>query len=113
MIGASNFFEPAMCCSTGLCGVSVDPELLRISTVLNTLKERGIEAKRYNLRAFDDNWGLDDPTGKGDEAFKEVIERIRQDILELGNNLCPEGTQTKNRSSHWHCMETNLQNRRM
>lgn len=40
-------FEPAMCCSTGLCGVSVDPELLRISTVLNTLKERGIEVKRY------------------------------------------------------------------
>ena len=38
-----------MCCSTGLCGVSVDPELLRISTVLNTLKERGIEVKRYNL----------------------------------------------------------------
>ena len=42
-------FEPAMCCSTGLCGVSVDPELLRISTVLNTLKESGIEVKRYNL----------------------------------------------------------------
>lgn len=42
-------FEPAMCCSTGLCGVSVDPELLRISTVLNTLKERDIEVKRYNL----------------------------------------------------------------
>lgn len=42
-------FEPAMCCSTGLCGVSVDPELLRISTLLNTLKERGIEVKRYNL----------------------------------------------------------------
>jgi len=42
-------FEPAMCCSTGLCGVSVDPELLRISTVLNTLKEWGVEVKRYNL----------------------------------------------------------------
>lgn len=25
-------YEPAMCCSTGLCGVSVDPELLRLST---------------------------------------------------------------------------------
>ena len=23
-------FEPAMCCPTGLCGVSVDPELLRV-----------------------------------------------------------------------------------
>lgn len=33
-------FEPAMCCSTGLCGVGVDPELLRISTVLDTLKKR-------------------------------------------------------------------------
>lgn len=42
-------FEPAMCCPTGLCGVSVDPELLRISTVVNTLKEKGIEVRRYNL----------------------------------------------------------------
>lgn len=42
-------FEPAMCCPTGLCGVSVDPELLRISTVLNTLKQNGIEVQRFNL----------------------------------------------------------------
>lgn len=42
-------FEPAMCCSTGLCGVGVDPELLRISTVLNTLKKNGVEVERFNL----------------------------------------------------------------
>jgi hypothetical protein len=42
-------FEPAMCCSTGLCGVGVDPELLRISTVLNSLKKIGINVDRYNL----------------------------------------------------------------
>jgi hypothetical protein len=42
-------FEPAMCCSTGLCGVGVDPELLRISTVLDTLKKNGITVERYNL----------------------------------------------------------------
>ena len=42
-------FEPAMCCSTGLCGVSVDPELLRISTVLNTLKNNGVQVGRFNL----------------------------------------------------------------
>ena len=42
-------FEPAMCCPTGLCGVSVDPELLRISTVLNTLQQSGVEVQRYNL----------------------------------------------------------------
>ncbi len=42
-------FEPAMCCETGLCGVGVNPELLRISTVLNTLKSNGIAVDRYNL----------------------------------------------------------------
>ncbi len=42
-------FEPAMCCSTGLCGVGVDPELLRVSTVLNTLKKNGINVERFNL----------------------------------------------------------------
>lgn len=42
-------FEPAMCCPTGLCGVSVDPELLRISTVLNTLKQNGVTVQRFNL----------------------------------------------------------------
>lgn len=42
-------YEPAMCCSTGLCGVGVDPELLRISTVLNNLQKNGVTVGRYNL----------------------------------------------------------------
>jgi len=42
-------FEPAMCCSTGVCGASIDSELLRISTVLSTLKTNGIEVDRFNL----------------------------------------------------------------
>lgn len=42
-------FEPAMCCPTGVCGPSVDPELLRISTVINNLKNKGITVERYNL----------------------------------------------------------------
>ena len=42
-------FEPAMCCSTGLCGVGVDTELLRISTVLNELKSKDIVVDRFNL----------------------------------------------------------------
>lgn len=42
-------FDPAMCCPTGVCGPSVDPELLRVSTVLNNLKNKGILVERYNL----------------------------------------------------------------
>ena len=38
-------------------------------------------------RPFDDNWGLEDPTGKNDEEFKIVIEQIKHDILELKSRL--------------------------
>ena len=38
-------------------------------------------------RPFDENWGLDDPTGKSDEEFKRVIEMIRTDVLALRNRL--------------------------
>lgn len=38
-------------------------------------------------RAFDDNWGLDDPTGKSDEEFKLVISQIEKKILELKRNI--------------------------
>lgn len=34
-------------------------------------------------RAFDDNWNLEDPTGKGDAAFKKVIKEIENRVLKL------------------------------
>ena len=49
MMNKITIYEPAMCCPTGLCGVSVDPELLRLSTVISKLKKKGIEIERYNL----------------------------------------------------------------
>ena len=42
-------FDPAMCCSTGVCGPSIDPELMRMATIINSLKEKGIIVKRYGL----------------------------------------------------------------
>lgn len=38
-------------------------------------------------RAFDDNWGLEDPTGKTDEDFKFIIAEIERKILELRSAL--------------------------
>ena len=43
------FFEPAMCCSTGVCGPSVNPELLRVSTMLDLLAKKGVTVERFNL----------------------------------------------------------------
>jgi len=42
-------FDPAMCCSTGVCGPSVDPALPRFAADLEWLKSKGIEVERYNL----------------------------------------------------------------
>ena len=38
-------------------------------------------------RAFDDNWGLEDPTGKSDEEFKIIIKEIEKRVCELKERL--------------------------
>ena len=43
-----SIYEPAMCCSTGLCGVGVDPELLRISTNLSSSPQEFVNNKEVN-----------------------------------------------------------------
>lgn len=42
-------FDPPLCCSTGVCGPSVDPELARFSGDLAWLKQQGVEVRRFNL----------------------------------------------------------------
>lgn len=42
-------FDPAMCCPTGLCGPSIDPELLRMSFVMKNLEKVNYPIKRFNL----------------------------------------------------------------
>lgn len=43
-------FEPAMCCATGVCGPSVNEELLMITSAFEALQGvDSVEADRYNL----------------------------------------------------------------
>jgi hypothetical protein len=42
-------FDPAMCCSTGVCGPSIDPVLPRFAADLEWLKSKGVEVERFNL----------------------------------------------------------------
>jgi hypothetical protein len=44
-------YDPAMCCSTGVCGPSVDPELVRIQEALRQIQKQAPEVKvsRYGL----------------------------------------------------------------
>ena len=38
-------------------------------------------------RAFDDNWGVEDPTGKSDNDFLRIIKDIENKILQLRDEL--------------------------
>ena len=87
-----SIYEPAMCCDTGVCGVNVDPELVRMSTVINILKKNGITIERYNLSgepmAFANN-----------EKVKEALDKNGVDILPLilvDDEIVIEGRYPKN-----------------
>lgn len=67
-------FDPAMCCTTGVCGPSIDSELLRIATIINALKEKGICIKRHGLASepqdFVDN-----------KVINDILQKEGADIL--------------------------------
>lgn len=42
-------YDPPMCCSTGVCGPTVDPILPQFAGFLYQLQSRGVTVERYNL----------------------------------------------------------------
>lgn len=42
-------YDPALCCSTGVCGVEPDQQLLAFAADVEWLKQQGVEVERYNL----------------------------------------------------------------
>ena len=42
-------YDPAMCCSTGVCGPDVDSKLVRFSSDLDWIAKQGVDVRRFNL----------------------------------------------------------------
>ncbi len=42
-------FDPALCCSTGVCGVEVDQQLVGFSADVDWAKQNGANIERFNL----------------------------------------------------------------
>lgn len=42
-------YDPPMCCSSGLCGPTLDPVLVNMNDAVLTLKKQGVEVERFNL----------------------------------------------------------------
>ena len=42
-------FDPALCCSTGVCGTEVDPVLVDFAAAVDWAKKQGAVIERFNL----------------------------------------------------------------
>lgn len=70
-------FDPAMCCSTGVCGPDVDPKLVQFAADLDWLKSQGVIVQRHNLSqnpaAFVENEAVKTALTKQGEAALPVL----------------------------------------
>ncbi|WP_448505380.1 arsenite efflux transporter metallochaperone ArsD [Immundisolibacter sp.] len=69
-------YDPALCCSTGVCGVDVDQALVSFSADVDWAKQNGAQIERFNLAqqpmAFAEN-----------AVVKSFLERSGQEALPL------------------------------
>ena len=70
-------YDPAMCCSSGLCGPTLDPVLVKMNDAVLSLKKQGIEVERFNLaqqpKAFMDNTKIAELLHKNGKKVLPVI----------------------------------------
>ena len=107
-------YDPALCCSSGLCGPSPDPVLIRMNDAVLALKKQGVEVERFNLaqqpKAFMANKAVADllhSNGKkilpitvvngeifkteGYPAYEELCEKLGIEPLKAGRPLTLRG----------------------
>ena len=79
-------FDPAMCCATGVCGPSVDPEVARFAADVDWLQKQGVTVERFNLSqqpaAFAETAVVKEALGRGTEVLPLVL---------VGDRIAVEG----------------------
>lgn len=81
-------FDPAMCCSTGVCGPEVDPKLVRFSADLDWVKSQGVEVRRFNL-------AQEPGAFVGDEAIQKILAEEGNSalpVVKVGADVVSKGT---------------------
>jgi AhpD family alkylhydroperoxidase len=70
-----DIYDPAMCCSSGVCGPEVDPVLVRFAADVKWLQDQGVDVRRFNL-------------SQNPAAFVEN-EQVKQALTEKGEAALP------------------------
>ncbi|WP_030543641.1 arsenite efflux transporter metallochaperone ArsD [Streptomyces albus] len=77
-MSAVEVYDPAMCCSTGVCGPSVDPALTQFAADVEWLGTAGVGVNRYGLSTDPGKFAAEAQVTsllqeKGDEALPAVL----------------------------------------
>lgn len=80
-------FDPAMCCSSGVCGPSLDAELARFAADVDWLQKQGVAVERFNLSqqpaAFAETPAVKEALGRGMQVLPLVL---------VGDRIAVEGS---------------------
>jgi hypothetical protein len=79
-------FDPPMCCSTGVCGPSVDPELARFAADVDWLQKQGVSVERHNLSAQPAAFAADGTVREALARGNEVLP-----LILVGDRIVVEG----------------------
>ena len=79
-------FDPAMCCSTGVCGPSVDPELARFAADVDWLRKQGVAVERFNLSSEPAAFAADATVREALARGTEVLP-----LILVGDRIAVEG----------------------
>ena len=69
-------YDPPMCCASGVCGPSVDPALVQLTSDIEWLKKQGIIVERHNLSQQPADFAAN-------LAVRETLQKEGQDCLPL------------------------------
>ena len=69
-------YDPPMCCSTGICGPEVDPDLVNFAAMLSQLSNAGVKVERYNL-------GQQPMAFAQNAAVKDALQKEGVEVLPL------------------------------
>lgn len=68
-------YDPAMCCSTGVCGTNIDSALVEFAGAVKTAAEHGVAVERFNL-------------AQQPQAFAQNPQ-VKKHLAELGHSKLP------------------------
>jgi hypothetical protein len=69
-------YDPPMCCSTGICGTDINPDLVSFAAMLAQLGTHGVKVERFNL-------GQQPMAFAGNAAVKALLDKEGAEALPL------------------------------